>query len=170
MQRRRGKTKTICRTIEKPCTIGVYFNWGRSGYKDVVHVVPDKSTNSCDAIRRIVDCALEQIVLPYQRVVCADSRRRATRRSGESYVLGRCAATITDVGWKGMRCSIAVEGDVSGLVADIRTHAGRSGSSLVVTPKEFKANGVVSLVVEEVDLAGTQAVIVVLDAQGALIT
>jgi len=85
-------------------------------------------------------------------------------------VLGRRAATITDVGWKGMRCSIAVEGDVSGLVADIRTHAGRAESSLVVTPKEFKANGVVSLVVEEVDLAGTQAVIVVLDAQGALIT
>jgi hypothetical protein len=38
-----------------------------------------------------------------------------------------------------------------------------------VTPKPFKETGVVSLVVEEVDLAGMQAVIVVLDAEGALI-
>ncbi len=82
----------------------------------------------------------------------------------------RRAVAITDVGWKGMRCSIAVEGDASGLVADIRTHAGRPDSSLAVTPKEFKANGVASVVVEDADLAGTQAVIVVLDAEGALIT
>ena len=68
-----------------------------------------------------------------------------------------------------MRCSIAVEGDTSGLTADIRTDAGRPESSLAVTPKPFKETGVVSLVVEEVDLAGMQAVIVVLDAEGALI-
>ena len=50
-----------------------------------------------------------------------------------------------------------------------RTDAGRPESSLAVTPKPFKETGVVSLVVEEVDLAGMQAVIVVLDAEGALI-
>jgi hypothetical protein len=81
----------------------------------------------------------------------------------------RRSVTLTDVGWKGMRCSIAVEGDTSGLTADIRTDAGRPESSLAVTPKPFKETGVVSLVVEEVDLAGMQAVIVVLDAEGALI-
>jgi hypothetical protein len=37
----------------------------------LVHVGPDKSMNSCDAIRRIVDCTLEQIVSRYQRVVYA---------------------------------------------------------------------------------------------------
>jgi hypothetical protein len=51
---------------------GCNSSWGQSGYKGVVHVGPDKFTNSCDAIRRIVDCTLDQIVSPYQRVVCAD--------------------------------------------------------------------------------------------------
>ncbi len=81
----------------------------------------------------------------------------------------RRSVTLTDVGWKGMRCSIAVEGDASGLTADIRTHAGRPDSSLAVTPKPFKESGVVSLVVEDVDLAGTEATLVVLDAEGTLI-
>ena len=40
--------------------------------KNLVHVGPDKSMNSCDAIYRIVDCTLEQIGSPSQRVVCAD--------------------------------------------------------------------------------------------------
>ena len=85
-------------------------------------------------------------------------------------VPARRAVAVTDVGWKGMRCLIAVEGDVSGLVADIRMHAGRPDSSIAVTSKEFKANGVASLVVEDADLAGTQAAIVVLGAEGALMT
>ena len=50
---------------------GCTSSWGQSGDKEVVHVGPDTFTNSCDAIRRIVDCTLEQIVSPYQRVVCA---------------------------------------------------------------------------------------------------
>lgn len=82
----------------------------------------------------------------------------------------RPSVTITDVGWKGMRCAVAVAGDTSGLVADIRTHAGHAGSSLAMKPRAFKANGVASLVVENADLAGAPAVVVVIDADGALIT
>ena len=38
----------------------------------LVHVGSDKSTNSCDAIRRIAECTPEQIVSLYKRVICAD--------------------------------------------------------------------------------------------------
>ncbi|MBU6352009.1 MAG: protein phosphatase 2C domain-containing protein [Chloroflexi bacterium] len=46
-----------------------YLDWHDNA---LVHVGSDKSTNSCDAIRRIAECTPEQIVSLYKRVICAD--------------------------------------------------------------------------------------------------
>ncbi len=75
---------------------------------------------------------------------------------------------ITDVVWKGLRCTVAVDGDVSGLVLDIRTQAGNADSSVVLSSKPMKNNGTGSVVVEDEDLEGQDAVVVLVDENGAL--
>ncbi len=79
------------------------------------------------------------------------------------------AVTITDVGWKQLRCTVAVEGDFADLTVDVRRQPGNPATSVVVSTKLFKQTGVASVVVEDDDLAGKTATVVVLDAAGALI-
>ncbi|MEB3189722.1 MAG: BREX-1 system phosphatase PglZ type B [Snowella sp.] len=76
---------------------------------------------------------------------------------------------ITDIVWKGLRCTIAVAGDIAGLSLDIRTHPGNSASSVVLSVKEFKANGTASVVVENEDLEGQSAYLILLDANNQVI-
>ena len=82
------------------------------------------------------------------------------------------AATVefTDVVWKGLRCTVAVDGDFSGLSVDVRRQAGNASSSVVVGIKALKSNGTASVVVEDEDMEGQEAVVVLIDAKGALIT
>ncbi|MCP4752429.1 MAG: BREX-1 system phosphatase PglZ type B, partial [Proteobacteria bacterium] len=75
---------------------------------------------------------------------------------------------ITDVVWKGLRCKIAVDGSVVGLTIDIRTQAGNEESSVVMSRKPIKESGVGSVVVENEDLEGTDAIIVLIDEKGRL--
>ena len=74
---------------------------------------------------------------------------------------------ITDIGWKGLRCSIGVEGSHEGLQADLRKQPGDSTSSVVVSVKGFKINGTTSLVVDDENLEGSEAFVVLLDKNGA---
>lgn len=76
---------------------------------------------------------------------------------------------VDDLVWKGLRCTIAVEGDSDGLTLDVRRHAGDPASSLVLSPKPFKAGGKASVVVEDDDLEGESAYAVVLDAAGQVL-
>jgi hypothetical protein len=78
-------------------------------------------------------------------------------------------ARIGDIGWKGLRVSVSLESTVDGLQADVRRHAGDPGSSVVVATKPFSGHGTCSLVVEDEDLEGQPAFVVVLDADGALL-
>lgn len=75
---------------------------------------------------------------------------------------------ITDVGWKGLRCHVAIEGKSSGCLLDIRKQAGNPDSSVVVAPKPFKPNGTSSVVVIDDSLEGSEAVIVLITSAGAL--
>jgi hypothetical protein len=75
---------------------------------------------------------------------------------------------ITDVGWKGLRCHVAIEGESSGCKLDIRKQAGNPDSSVVVAPKPFKANGTSSVVVIDESLEGSEAVIVLITSAGSL--
>ena len=76
---------------------------------------------------------------------------------------------ITDLLWKGLRCTVAIDGDVPVVFLDIRTDAGDAATSVVVGVKPFKDNGTASVVVENEDMEGCSAMVVLLDAQGSLI-
>lgn len=76
---------------------------------------------------------------------------------------------FTDIVWKGLRCTVAVGGNFSGLSLDVRTQAGDSLSSVVVGVKPLKDNGTASVVVENEELEGHNASLVLLDANGALV-
>lgn len=99
-----------------------------------------------------------QECLNLELTVTARSRGGATR-----------SVAITDIAWKGLRCTVALEGEYAGLSVDVRTQAGNPETSEVVSVKALKDNGTASVVVENEDLAGTNATIVVLDSDGELV-
>jgi hypothetical protein len=76
---------------------------------------------------------------------------------------------FTDVVWKGMRCTVAVDGNYSGLLLDVRSQAGNASSSVVVGVKPLKDNGMASVVVEDEDMEGREATVVLIDANGSLV-
>lgn len=76
---------------------------------------------------------------------------------------------FTDVVWKGLRCTVAVDGNYSGLSLDVRSQAGNSLSSMVVGVKPLKDNGTASVVVEDEDMEGREATVVLIDANGSLV-
>jgi len=76
---------------------------------------------------------------------------------------------ITDLVWKGLRCTVAVEGAFAGLSVDLRTLAGNPESSVVVDNKPLKGNGTASVIVENEDLGGDEVTLVLVDKAGALV-
>lgn len=76
---------------------------------------------------------------------------------------------FTDVVWKGLRCTVAVDGNFPGLLLDVRSQAGDSLSSVIVSRKPLKDNGTVSVVVEDEDLKGREATVVLIDSNGSLV-
>ena len=87
---------------------------------------------------------------------------------GES---ARAAASVefTDVVWKGLRCTVAVDGSFSDLSLDVRSQAGNPSSSVVVSVKPLKDNGTASVVVEDEDMEGREATVVLIDPNGSLV-
>ena len=78
------------------------------------------------------------------------------------------AIRITDVVWKGMRCTVVVDGNISAISLDIRLQAGNEASSIVLGIKPLRDDGTASVVVEDEDMAGRQAFIVLIDENGSL--
>lgn len=76
---------------------------------------------------------------------------------------------FTDIAWKGLRCTAAAEGESAGIRLDIRKKAADESSSIVVAPKGLKENGTASVVVEDEDLEGTKAFLVLVDDAGTLL-
>ena len=76
---------------------------------------------------------------------------------------------ITDVVWKGLRCTVAADGDFQGLMVDIRTEPGNATSSVGVSTKPLKENGTASVVVEDEELEGSGAIVVLIDQKGELV-
>ena len=125
---------------------------------------------------------------PVQRVALADGV--ACYKNGEEYAHGglslqECLTLqlavssrgnsthgqirIGDVGWKGLRLSVSLDEPVGGVSADVRLEAGNADSSVVVAKKTLSAHGACSLIVENEDLEGQAAYLVILDADGALL-
>jgi hypothetical protein len=86
-------------------------------------------------------------------------------------VSSQVAASVefTDGVWKGLRCTVAVDGNFSGLSLDIRSQAGDPSSSVVVGIKPLKDNGTASVVVEDEDMEGHEATVVLIDENGSLV-
>lgn len=95
---------------------------------------------------------------------CLTLQLTVTRTKGTSE-----AVNMTDVAWKGLRLAVAVEEGWDELAADIRLQAGDPESSVAVSPKPFKSNGTSSLIVEEEDLEGQPAFLVIVNKQNNLL-
>ncbi|QEI04952.1 BREX-1 system phosphatase PglZ type B [Pigmentiphaga aceris] len=78
------------------------------------------------------------------------------------------SVTIRSVVWKGLRCSVVVEGAAPGRRVDIRTKAALASSSLVSSTKALEG-GKASLAVADDDHMGAAAVVVVLSADGEVL-
>jgi hypothetical protein len=81
----------------------------------------------------------------------------------------RVAVTLTDAVWRGLRCKVAADGDFKGLSVDIRTQAANPDSSIILTVKALDKHGQASVVVENDELEGSHARLVLIDPQGKLI-
>jgi hypothetical protein len=82
----------------------------------------------------------------------------------------RIIPEITDIVWKGLRCTVVVDSVFEGLSIDIRTQPGNPSSSIVLTQKNLDENGKASVIVENEDLEGTPATIVLINQKGELVT
>ena len=71
-----------------------------------------------------------------------------------------------DCSWKGLRCNVVAKGDVFGLMVDIRMRAGLAESSVVYAKKSFDEEGRASVVVEDGDLEGKHATLLLIDVNG----
>eukprot|EP00456_Euglypha_rotunda_P034491 TRINITY_DN26605_c0_g1_i1.p1 TRINITY_DN26605_c0_g1~~TRINITY_DN26605_c0_g1_i1.p1 ORF type:complete len:210 (+),score=29.75 TRINITY_DN26605_c0_g1_i1:314-943(+) len=79
------------------------------------------------------------------------------------------AIQISDVTWKGQRCRVVLNGEPSGLFLDLRTQAGNAATSLAKAVRPFKEDGTSSLIVEDEEVNGRAAVVVVIDGDGRLV-
>ena len=77
-------------------------------------------------------------------------------------------AAITAINWAGLRCRIDVEAGGSGLKAELRTKPGDPASSIAGS-KLVGEDGRVGLLVEDEELAGCAAFVVIIDAAGGVI-
>lgn len=82
---------------------------------------------------------------------------------------GKSTVDVTDIAWKGLRCTVAIDGQYGDMSVDIRTQAGDPASSVVVSVKPLKDNGTASVVVENEELQGRTAHLVLLNATGELV-
>jgi len=79
-------------------------------------------------------------------------------------------ATIIDVQWLGQRCRVIVEPADTAWSIDLRTKPSVAASSVTTLTKRLDEAGRAGLIVEDEDLAGTAAVLVVLHAEGTVLT
>jgi hypothetical protein len=75
---------------------------------------------------------------------------------------------FTDVIWNGLRCTVSIEGNFSGLSIDVRLKAGEKASSVLGRIKSIRDDGTASVVVEDEDMEGHDAAIVLIDESGSL--
>jgi len=77
------------------------------------------------------------------------------------------AFEIQSVAWRGLRCAIKVAGRLTDIQVDLRSKAGDPAASLV-SPKSPDAEGNVSLLVENDDMMGTAAFVVIVANDGTI--
>jgi hypothetical protein len=78
--------------------------------------------------------------------------------------------THPDINWRGLRCTVAGIKSNSGYKLDIRTQPADSSTSIVSKTKTFDADGIAVVIVENEDLEGSNAFIVILDEKGSVVS
>jgi hypothetical protein len=76
---------------------------------------------------------------------------------------------ITDAVWRGLRLTVAVDGQFDGASLDIRSEAGNPLSTLVLSIKPLNESGKASVVVEDEDLTGIAATIVLINDRNEIL-
>lgn len=71
--------------------------------------------------------------------------------------------------WKGLRCNVVADGDTFGLMVDIRLESEIASSSVVLDAKPFRDNNTTSVVVENEDLEGRNASLLLIDINGNIV-
>lgn len=87
--------------------------------------------------------------------------------SGELFTGG--GARITNIRWRRLRCTVEIEGGAGEFSLDIRRQPGDATSSVTFEPKSFREDQTASVVIEQEELVGESATVVVLDADGRLV-
>lgn len=89
--------------------------------------------------------------------------------SNGSAKLAASKIEITEITWKGLRCTVSLDGNLEDLFLDVRFNAGDASSSVLEKTKRFKDNGTASTVVEDEEHEGKEAYIIVTDSSGSLL-
>jgi len=97
----------------------------------------------------------QESLIPIIRVTASKAEAKAT-------------TTIAEVFWAGLRCRVRVEAAQPGLVVDLRSKVNDQGSS-VSRERSLDDRGAASLLVEDDELEGTPAIVVLLDSAGHVI-
>lgn len=132
------------------------FGW--SWCKDVqVAYAPGVSSFITGAEYAHGGISLQECLVPVLELDCASAAKTEH------------TVTIKSVTWRGLRCTILVEGTSNGQVVDIRTKASLASSSLAANTKPLDAAGKASLAVPDDEQMGAAAVVVVLSADGEVL-
>ena len=76
---------------------------------------------------------------------------------------------VSDIVWKGLRCTAVIAVPNEALTLDIRQQPANAGSTVVVKPKPFSASGSASVVVDNEDLEGTKGTLVIINEIGVAV-
>jgi hypothetical protein len=75
-----------------------------------------------------------------------------------------------EIVWRGQRCIIALDGSYNGLSIDIRMKPADPGSSIVFKHNQVREDGTASVVVENEDLHGQEAYIILINQENKLVS
>lgn len=143
--------------VLKDSAHGTPLTFGWDWCKDVqVAYAPGVSSFVAGAEYAHGGISLQECLVPVLQLDCAGAAKTAA------------AVTIQSVTWKGLRCTVVVEGAAPGQRVDIRSKAALASSSLAQSDKPLDG-GKASLAVADDEYMGAAAVVVVLSAEGEVL-
>ena len=143
--------------VLKDSAHGTPLTFGWDWCKDVqVAYAPGVSSFIAGAEYAHGGISLQECLVPVLQLDCAGAAKAAA------------AVTIQSVTWKGLRCTVVVEGAAPGQRVDIRTKAALASSSLAGSDKPLDG-GKASLAIADDEHMGAAAVVVVLSAEGEVL-
>ena len=156
-----AKHQTVTRwgrcAVLKDSAYGTPLTFGWDWCKDVqVAYAPSVSNFIAGAEYAHGGISLQECLVPVLQLDCAGAAKTVA------------AVNIQSVTWKGLRCTVVVEGAEPGQRVDIRSKAALASSSLAASDKPLDG-GKASLAVADDEHMGAAAVVVVLSAEGEVL-